>query len=131
MTTKRMAWLAAAAVFIVHALGNAHYGFFRDELYFIICGRHPQFGYVDQPPVVPLLAALTQIGGHSLWLLRIVPALFAAGGVYVTCLLVVELGGGLFGEALASLAFLFSPVLLSFGMKVGTDEVGLCAWPLI
>jgi len=129
--TKRIAWLAAAVVFFVHALGNAHYGFFRDELYFIICGFHPQWGYVDQPPVVPLLAAFTQLGGHSLFLLRLVPALCAAAGVYVTCLLVLEFGGGVFAQVMASLAFLFAGVLLSFGEKVGPDEIGLWAWPLI
>jgi hypothetical protein len=129
--TKRVAWIAAAVVFLVHAFGNAHYGFFRDELYFIICGFHPQWGYVDQPPVVPLLAAFTQLGGHSLFLLRLVPALCAAAGVYVTCLLVLELGGGVFAQAMASLAFLFAGVLLSFGQKVGPDEIGLWAWPLL
>jgi hypothetical protein len=128
---NRVAWLAAAVVFAVHALGNAHYGFFRDELYFIICGMHPQWGYVDQPPVVPLLAAATQLFGHSLFLLRIVPALFAAAGVYVTCLLVAEFGGGVFGQVIASLAFLFAGVLLSFGQKVGPDEVGLLTWPAL
>lgn len=124
-----MPWLAAALVFLVHALGNAHYGFFRDELYFIICGMHPQWGYVDQPPLVPLLAAATQIFGHSLWLLRIVPALLASASVYVTCLLVVELGGGVFAQALATLVFLFTLVLLSFGAKVSTDELNLLTWP--
>lgn len=122
---------AAGVVFIVHALGNPHYGFFRDELYFIICGRHPQWGYVDQPPVVPLLAAATQIFGHSLFLLRIVPALFAAAGAYAICLLAIEFGGGIFAQAVASLTFLFTSVLLSFGQKVGPDEVGLWTWPLI
>lgn len=129
--TNRNAWLAAALVFLVHALGNAHYGFFRDELYFIICGRHPQFGYVDQPPVVPLLAALTQIGGHSLFLLRIVPALFAAAGGFTTVLLAAEFGGGIFAQALATIVYLFCGVLLSFGGKVGPDEVGLWTWPLL
>jgi hypothetical protein len=129
--TQRTAWAAAAVVFILHALGNAHYGFFRDELYFIICGQHPQWGYVDQPPIVPLLSAVTQIFGHSLWLLRIVPALFAAGGAYVTVLLAAELGGALFAQALAAFAYLTCGVLLSFGGKVGTDEVGLLTWVLI
>ena len=123
--------IAAAVTLVVHRIGNAHYGFFRDELYFIICGQHPQWGYVDQPPVVPLLAALTQIFGHSLFLLRLVPALLAAGGAYVTCLLVVEYGGGVFAQSVAALAYLFAGVLLSFGMKVGTDEVGLWTWPLL
>ncbi|MDE2481922.1 MAG: glycosyltransferase family 39 protein [bacterium] len=127
----RNAWLAAGVVLIVHALGNAHYGFFRDELYFIICGQHPQFGYVDQPPVVPLLAALTQLAGHSLWLLRIVPALFGAAGAFTTVLLAEELGGGAVAQWLAALVYLFCPVLLSFGGKASTDEVGLFTWVLL
>lgn len=128
---KRVPAVAAFAVFLAHLVANPHYGYFRDELYFIICGRHPQWGYVDQPPLVPLLAAATQIFGHSLLLLRAVPALFAAGGVYVTCLLVTQFGGGAFAQGLAALVFFFTPVLASFGMKVGTDEAGLVLWPLI
>jgi hypothetical protein len=126
-----VALISAAVVFLVHAIGNPHYGFFRDELYFIICGRHPQWGYVDQPPVVPLLAAGTQIFGHSLFLLRIVPALFAGAGAYITCVLAAEFGGGTFAQSLATLTFLFTGVLMSFGMKVGPDEVGLWTWPLL
>lgn len=124
-------WIAAGVVFAVHAFGNAHYGFFRDELYFIICGRHPQWGYVDQPPLVPLLAAMTQMFGHSLWLLRLVPALFASASVYVTCVLVTEFGGSTFAQTLAAIAFLGCLVLTSFGMKVSTDEVNLLTWPLM
>jgi hypothetical protein len=124
-------WIAAIGVFLIHLVGNPHYGFFRDELYFIICGRHPQWGYVDQPPLVPLLAAATQVFGHSLVLLRTIPALFAAAGVYTTCLLVTEFGGGIFAQALASIVFLLTPVLMSFGMKVSPDTVGLWTWPLI
>ena len=115
----------------MHAVCNPHYGFFRDELYFIICGRHPQWSYVDQPAITPLLAAGTQIFGHSLFLLRLVPALFAAGGAYVTCVLAAEFGAGSFGQTLAALTYLFSGVLLSFGMKVSADEVGLLTWPLL
>jgi hypothetical protein len=129
--TKRVAWIAAAVVFLVHALANAHYGFFRDELYFIICGRHPQFGYVDQPPVVPLLAALTQIGGHSLFLLRLVPALCSAAGAFVIVLLAAEFGGGLFAQIFAVFVYLCTGVLTNFGMKVSPDEIGLWSWPLI
>jgi hypothetical protein len=126
----RTATIAALATFVLHLAANPHYGFFRDELYFIICGFHPAWGYVDQPPLVPLLAAGSQLFGHSLFLLRALPAAFAAGGVYVTCLLVAELGGGLFAAVLASLAFFAAPVLLSFGQKVGPDMVGMWLWPL-
>ena len=127
----RVAWITALLTFVIHLVANPHYGFFRDELYFIICGFHPAWGYVDQPPIVPLLAAGSQLFGHSLLLLRAVAALFAAGCVYVTCFLVAELGGSVFAALTASLLVFFSPVLMNFGMKVSTDMPGLVLWPLI
>ena len=81
--------VAALVTLVVHLTGNPHYGFFRDELYFVICGFHTAWGYVDQPPVVPLLAGGSQLLHHSLFALR---AIFAAAGAYITCLLVIELG---------------------------------------
>src|SRR5208283_1891853 len=103
----RIPLIAAIATFGVHLVANPHYGYFRDELYLIVCGRHPQWGYVDQPPVTPLLAAASQIFGHSLFLLRAVAAFFAAAAMYVTCLLAAELGGGAFAQVLAALVVFF------------------------
>ncbi|HEY6450219.1 MAG TPA: glycosyltransferase family 39 protein [Candidatus Cybelea sp.] len=121
---------AALTTFILHVIANPHYGFFRDELYFAICGFRPAWGYVDQPPVVPLLAAGSQLFGHSLFLLRAVPALFAAVSVYTTCLLAVELGGSTFAEFFAALVAIVTPVLMHFGATITTDIVGLWLWPL-
>jgi len=129
-TRNSIPLIAAVVTFVLHAVGNPHYGFFRDELYFIICGRHPAWGYVDQPPVAPLLAAASQVFGISLFLARLVPAFFAAAGVFVTCALAVELGGGAFAQALAAIVALFTPVLMSFGMKISPDTIGLWLWPL-
>jgi 4-amino-4-deoxy-L-arabinose transferase-like glycosyltransferase len=129
----RRAALPAAAFLItlvLHLAANPHYGFFRDELYFIVCGFHPAWGYVDQPPVVPLLAAGSQLVAHSLFALRALPAIFAAAGAYVTVLIAFELGGGAFAAVLATLAYLAAPVLESFGAKVGPDMAGLVLWPL-
>lgn len=122
--------ILAAATLLLHLLANAHYGFFRDELYFIICGRHPAWGYVDQPPLVPLLAAGSQIFGPSLFLLRLVPALFAAGAVFAVARLVRAFDGGAFAQVLAGICIALGPVLADFGGKLSTDTVGLLLWPL-
>jgi len=45
-------------VLIVHLATNDTLGFHTDELYYIDAGRHPAFGYVDFPAIVPLLARL-------------------------------------------------------------------------
>jgi len=122
---------AALVALLAHLIGNPHYGFFRDELYFIICGRHPALGYVDQPPVIPLLAASSQIFGHSLVALRAISALCAAGSVYVTCLLVREFDGGPFAEILGAICTFLVPVLMAFGTLVAPDSIGLWAWSLL
>ena len=127
---RLLPWLAAAATFAFHLAANAHYGFFRDELYFIMCGFRPDWGYVDQPPLVPLLAAATQLGGHSLLLLRAVPALFAAATVFTAIALAAELGGGRYARVLTAALVALSPVLASFGGKVGTDEANPFLWTL-
>ena len=127
----RIPLLAATVAFIVHVVCNPHYGFHGDELYFIVCGQHPAWNYVDQPPVAPLLAAASQTFGPSLVLLRAVPAMFAGAGIYVTCLIVVELGGAAYAQALSAIVVFFLPVLTDFGMKLHTDMVGLWSWPLL
>src|SRR4051812_2316384 len=46
-SNDRPSWIpivAAAATFAIHLAANPHYGFFRDELYFIVCGRNPALG---------------------------------------------------------------------------------------
>ncbi len=126
----RLAWIAAGLTFLFHLAANPHYGFFRDELYFIVCGRHPAWGYVDQPPLVPLIAAGSQIFGLSLVALRATAALFAAAGVFVTCRLVQTWGGGRFAQILGAIVVALTPVLCAFGEKVGPDMAGLWLWPL-
>ncbi len=127
---RAIPWIAGAVTFLVHLVANPHYGFFRDELYFIVCGFHPAWGYVDQPPLVPLSAAATQVFGHSLLLLRAVPALLAGASVVAACTLAVELGGGAFAQILTAIVVALCPVLDSFGQKVGTDEANPLLWTL-
>ena len=79
---------------LVHLLTNGRYGYFRDELYYIACGRHLALGYVDQPPLSILLLRLSQILlGNSLFAIRFLPALAGAGTVAITGLIARELGG--------------------------------------
>lgn len=131
MKVSRTALLWALAALAVHLAGNAHYGFFRDELYFIVCGRHPAFGYVDQPPLAPLLAALSQSFGLSLFALRVVPALCAAIATYAACRLAAEFEGGIFAQSVAGLVTIVAPEMMALGLRLSPDAIELCTWPLI
>ena len=61
----RGVWVAAGAAVAVLAAFGGGYGYHRDELYFLEAGRHPAFGYPDQPPLVPLLAAAVDVLGRG------------------------------------------------------------------
>jgi hypothetical protein len=103
---------------LVHLLTIARYGYFRDELYYIACGRHLAFGYVDQPPLSILLLRLSQILlGSSLFAIRFLPALAGAGTVAITGLIARELGGRGWAVALGcagSLCALFNLAVGNF-----------------
>ncbi len=48
--------IIAFGVLLLHAACGHHYGVFRDELYFVVCGQHLAWGFVDQPPGAAVLA---------------------------------------------------------------------------
>jgi hypothetical protein len=85
--------LAVLPVVLLIAVGH-RYGFHRDELYFVEAGRHPAWGYADQPPLVPLLATAwhDRVAG-SLWAFRLVPAVLAGVLVWIGWQVARELGG--------------------------------------
>jgi dolichyl-phosphate-mannose-protein mannosyltransferase len=107
--------LAIAAVQLaLHLSLIGRYGLHTDELYYVLSGQHPAFGYVDFPPVTPLLARLdTAVFGISPWTLRLLPALTGAGMVVLSGLCALELGGGRTAATLAALVALLSPYLLA------------------
>lgn len=128
MRDDRPAWLLFGATLLVHLAVAGRYDFFRDELYFIVCGRHPAFGYVDQPPLVPLLAAASQAFGEHLVLLRLIPALAAAATVWMTCRLAALVGAGRFGVVLAGLAAATAPMYLGIFSLFTTSTFEPLAW---
>jgi hypothetical protein len=99
-----IALIAVGAVAVEMAV-SARYGYQRDELYFLAAGRHPSFGYVDQPALTPLLARISAAAsGNSLAGLRVIPAFALAGLVVITAVMSRLLGAGRAGQLLAALA---------------------------
>ena len=128
-SSLRPSVVLAIACFLLHALANGRYGFFRDELYFIACGDRPDFGYVDQPAVVPLLAAWSHaLSGDFLWGFRLPPALVLSATVAATVEFTRLIGGGRFAQWLAGLCVLLGPVFLLWGVLFFTDLFQPLAW---
>ncbi len=106
----------AAFSFVLHMIFNGRYGYFRDEFDYIICGNHPAWGYVDQPPLLPILTRIFRaVFGDSLRSIRLLPVLSAAGLILLTGQITRELGGKRFAVALSALTILLAPIYLSGG----------------
>jgi hypothetical protein len=103
----------AGAKLIFHLLTANRYGIFRDELYYLACGEHLDWGYVDQPPLIALVAWIARhLFGDWLPGLRFFPALAGAATVWLTGKLAREMGGGPFAQVLAALAVICVPIYL-------------------
>ena len=106
----------SAVALLVHLLTNGRYGYFRDELYYIACARHLDFGYIDQPPLSILLLRLSEAFlGDSLFAVRLLPVAAGAVTVSLTGVIARELGGRTWAIALACAASLCALFNLAVG----------------
>src|ERR1700690_666081 len=93
LTATAVVLCVCAAKLLVHLYAGRHYGYFVDELYYIACSHHLAWGYVDQAPLIALIARISSgLFGESLPAIRLVPALAGAALVFLTGMLARELG---------------------------------------
>jgi hypothetical protein len=99
---------------VLYLIAGPNYGYFRDELYYLACGEHPSWGYVDQPPLIGWVTWLLQHSiGTSIWALRLLPALAGTASIYLAGVLARELGGRRWAMFLGSFTTLMAPILLA------------------
>jgi len=111
--------IAGIALFklVLHLALGGRYGYFRDELYYLACAEHLDWGYVDQPPLIAVYAWLGRtVLGDSLLAIRFLPALAGAVMVFLAGLIARELGGSRFAQCIAALAVVAAPIHL--GMNI-------------
>jgi 4-amino-4-deoxy-L-arabinose transferase-like glycosyltransferase len=127
----------AACKLLVHLYAGRHYGYFVDELYYLACSRHLDWGYVDQPPLIAGITWIVRsVLGDSLPAIRFLPAVAGAGLVALTALIARELGGNWFAQGLAALAALIAPGFLGLDNLLTMNAfeplfwMG-CAWLLL
>ena len=127
-------WVFGIAVaFVAFELAlSARYGFHRDELYFLACARHLDWGYVDQPPLVPVVAwVATHLFGTSPTVIRLFPALAGGATVVITALMARELGGGRKAQAIAALAAATSPQVIGAFHLLSPTPFDMFFWAAI
>jgi 4-amino-4-deoxy-L-arabinose transferase-like glycosyltransferase len=108
-----LAALLSGIKLLVHLSLSTRYGYFRDELYYLDCGRHLSWGYVDHAPLIGLISRIALLLGGGLPVLRMFPAIAGALLVALTMLITWRLGGGRFAQGLAGISMGLVPIYLA------------------
>jgi hypothetical protein len=120
--TMAIIWAIALAKLVFHIYFNKRYGYFRDEFDYMSCGDHLQWGYVDQPPLIPFLTHICRaVLGDSLRSIRFIPALASSLLVVQTAVLAREFGGRHYSLFLSALCAVIAPHYLSNGSLLTTN----------
>ncbi len=106
------------------------YGIFRDELYYIMCGRRLAWGYLDNQPLIAVLARISDVcfGHDRLWAFRLMPSIAGALKVLLTGLLTRSLGGRRAAQALAMIMVLGSPEYLGVDLFFSMNALEPVFW---
>ncbi|HVJ08209.1 MAG TPA: glycosyltransferase family 39 protein [Acidisarcina sp.] len=126
-----LGWAAVVALLrlLLYVWIGPRYGYFRDELYYLACGHHPAWGYVDQPPMIAWMAWLLEHSiGTSLYALRLLPALAGAGTIFLCGWLAKEFGGGRRAVLVAALAALCTPIYLAMSHLFSMNAFDPLLW---
>ncbi len=121
----------AAAVGVAHLVVATRYGWHRDEFYYVAAGRHLAWGYVDQPPLTPLLARLAASQAHGVLPLRLVAISTQVATIVVAALVARELGGRRFAQALTAGCIGGAAVFVGASLFLGTTPTDQLFWVLI
>lgn len=122
----------AGAVAAVLLATSGRIGYFGDELYFLAAGKfHLDWGYADQPWLLPLLArGMDTVLPGSVAGLRLPALVVTVLGVVLIALIARELGGGRRAQVLAAAAYAISPQLLGSGHLLATSTIDPFLWTL-
>jgi hypothetical protein len=127
----KLLWLLVTLRIALSLATHRGYGIFRDELYYLACAEHLDWGYVDHPPLIAVLTWLSRaIGGDSLLAIRFAPALLGGATVLAAGLVCRALGGGRAALILTCVSVACAPVLLSFSHFNSMNVVEPVLWTL-
>ncbi|GAA4931463.1 4-amino-4-deoxy-L-arabinose transferase-like glycosyltransferase [Actinomycetospora succinea] len=122
-------WVIGIAVTLLLLAVSARYGFHRDEFYYLVSGRHPAWGYVDNPPLTPALARWqAALFGVSPTALRVVPALAIGLCVVITGRIARELGGDRVAAAVTAACTAGAAFPLATGHMLSTSTIDVLVW---
>jgi len=125
-----VAWVAAL-VAVSHLAVATRFGWHRDEFYYVATGRRLDWGFVDQPPLTPLLARFADALPGDLLPLRLMAIAFRVGTVVLTGAIARQLGGGRVAQGLAAACAAGCGIFVGGSLLLGTTVVDQFLWALV
>src|SRR5882672_4493700 len=99
-------FLAVLKFILPFVLQSQAYELQRDEYLYFQQGQHLALGYMENPPMLTWLAAISSmLGGSEFWI-KFWPSFIGAGTLVVTCLITAEFGGRVFAQLIAGLSII-------------------------
>jgi hypothetical protein len=127
----RVPLLLALIKFILpYLLQDTGYELHRDEYLYLAEAKHLDWGFMEVPPLLSLLAKVTQVFGDGFFWVKFWPSLFGAFTVLVICGMVTAFGGGVFAQCIASLC-LIAGVYLRIHFLFQPNFLEIFWWSLI
>lgn len=121
--------LMALLKVLIHVPFLTRYGYHRDELLYLALGRHLDWGYWSNPPMIGLLTFFQQtLLGDALWITRLMAAILGGLLVYLTGMIVKELDGDWKAQLLACLGMLLGMAFLRTGGLLQPVAVDILFW---
>lgn len=125
---RPMALIGVIAAIVLTAL-SGRYGYHRDELYFLAAADRPALGYIDQPPLTPMLAKVSvTLFGNTPMGLRVVATIAFVVTIILVALIARELGAGRTGQILAMCGTAIGGFGLGIAHMVSTSSFDMVAW---
>lgn len=92
-------------------LSHPVYELHRDEYLYYEQGQHLSLGYLENPPLIGVLAAISSLFGGGYFWVKFWPALFGVLTLWVTLKMIKEWGGSLYAQVLAALGLIVTAYL--------------------
>ncbi|MDX2135553.1 MAG: glycosyltransferase family 39 protein [Saprospiraceae bacterium] len=117
---------------VLHWATNTNYELHRDEMLYFNQGDHLSLGYASVPPFIGWVAFLIKwVFGHSVFGIRLLPALLGATTIVIVAKIIETLGGKALALVLACSCFLLSPGFLLFDTLFTVNVFDQFFWCLI
>jgi 4-amino-4-deoxy-L-arabinose transferase-like glycosyltransferase len=130
LTLPRPLLAVVAAATAIRLFVAFHFPLTEDESYYWSWSRHPAFGYVDHPPMVAWLIALTAPLGRSPGLVRLPFVLCEGATALVLAQTALAIGGGARAATAAGITFTAIPqIRMAIGEALPDGPYLLC-WAL-